>query len=79
MVRLSIIIQAFTFWIIHVTTGFDPSLEKQSDLALLGLRIQFTIAPMLIMIIGLIAFLVLYDLTPEKVALNKAKLKELGL
>jgi Na+/melibiose symporter-like transporter len=79
MVRLSIIIQAFTFWVIHISTGFNPTLEKQSDLALLGLRIQFTIAPMLIMVIGLIAFLLLYDLTPEKLASNKDKLKELGL
>ncbi|MFX1339306.1 MAG: MFS transporter [Promethearchaeota archaeon] len=79
MVRLSIIIQAFTFWIIHIATGFDPSLKEQSDLALLGLRIQFTIAPMLIMVIGLIVFLILYDLNPEKVSANKEKLKKLGL
>jgi len=79
MVRLSIIIQAFTFWIIHITTGFNPALEKQSDLALLGLRIQFTLVPMFIMIIGLLAFLLLYDLTPEKITSNKTKLKELGL
>lgn len=79
MVRLSIIIQAFIFWAIHITTGFDPTSKSQSDLALLGLRIQFALAPMIIMLIGLIAFLILYDLTPAKVKANKAKLKELAL
>ena len=79
MVRLSIIIQAITFWAIHIMTGFDPSSKNQSDLALLGLRIQFALAPMVIMLIGLIVFLILYDLTPEKVKANKARLKELAL
>jgi Na+/melibiose symporter-like transporter len=79
MVRLSIIIQAFIFWAIHISTGFNPAVKKQSALALLGLRIQFSIAPMIIMLIGLLAFWFLYDLKKEKVALNKKKLKELGL
>jgi Na+/melibiose symporter-like transporter len=79
MVRLSIIIQAFIFWAIHISTGFNPAVKKQSALALLGLRIQFSIAPMIIMLIGLLAFWFLYDLNKEKVALNKKKLKELGL
>jgi GPH family glycoside/pentoside/hexuronide:cation symporter len=79
MVRLSIIVQALIFWIIHITTGFEPASKNQSDLAILGLRIQFSLAPMIIMLIGLIAFLVLYDLTPEKTKSNQAKLKELNL
>lgn len=79
MVRLSIIIQAFTFWAIHVSTGFDPALKTQPDLALLGLRIQFSLAPMVIMLVGCLAFWFLYDLKQEKVDFNKAKLKELGL
>jgi GPH family glycoside/pentoside/hexuronide:cation symporter len=79
MVRISIIIQAFTFWAIHITTGFDPASKNQSDLALLGLRIQFALAPMIIMLIGLIVFLFLYDLTPEKVKSNQTKLKDLRL
>ncbi len=71
MIRLSIIIQAFTFWAIHFSTGFNPSLEKQSELALLGLHIQCALVPLVIIFIGGLLFLMLYDLTPEKVVLIK--------
>jgi len=56
-----------------------PALKNQSDMALLGLRIQFALVPMIIILIAFISFLILYDLTPEKNISNKLKLKELGL
>jgi Na+/melibiose symporter-like transporter len=79
IIRLSIIVQALTFWAVHISTGFDPSLEKQSNLALLGLRIQFALVPMVIITICGLIFLKFYDLTPEKVNANKIKLKELKI
>lgn len=79
MVRLSIIIQAITFWAIHITTGFDPALQTQSELALWGIRFQFALAPLIIMLIAGIVFWYLYDLVPEKVKQNKEKLRELDL
>ncbi|MBD3255051.1 MAG: MFS transporter [Candidatus Lokiarchaeota archaeon] len=79
MVRLSIIIQAFTFWAIHLTTGFNPGIENQPDLAIWGLRIQFALIPLILMLIAGLLFGLLYDLKPEKVELNKKKLLELNL
>jgi GPH family glycoside/pentoside/hexuronide:cation symporter len=79
IIRLSIIVQALTFWIVHISTGFDPSLEKQSDLALFGLRVQFALVPIIIITICGILFLKFYDLTPNKVKNNKDKLKKLDL
>jgi GPH family glycoside/pentoside/hexuronide:cation symporter len=79
IIRLSIIVQALTFWAVHISTGFDPSLEKQSDLALFGLRVQFALVPIIIITLCGIIFLKYYDLTSEKVNFNKLKLKELNL
>jgi GPH family glycoside/pentoside/hexuronide:cation symporter len=77
--RFSLIAQAIIFAVIHVLTGFDPSVEKQSNLALFGIRLQAAIIPAAVVLFGLFIFLKYYDLTPEKTAINKQKLKELGL
>jgi GPH family glycoside/pentoside/hexuronide:cation symporter len=77
--RFSLIIQAIVFAIIHVLTGFNPSVERQTALALIGIRLQATIIPAIVVLIGLIVFLKYYDLTPDRTAQNKQKLKELGL
>lgn len=79
IVRLSIILQSITFWIIHVVSGFDPDSSSQSVEALWGLRIQFALVPLIFLLIAGIVFLLLYNLTPEKVRLNKDKLKELKI
>ena len=77
--RFSLIAQAIIFAVIHVLTGFDPSVEKQSNLALFGIRLQAAIIPAAVVLFGLFIFLKYYDLTPEKTAINKQKLKELRL
>jgi len=77
--RFSIIVQAIIFALIHVLTGFDPFLETQSDLTLLGIRLQSAIIPAIFVLFGLFVFLKYNDLTPDKTAINKQKLKELGL
>ena len=78
-IRLSIIAQALTFVLIHIFTGFDPQVDNQTPIALLGLRIQFAIVPMIIMFLAGVIFWKLYDLTPEKVERNKNVLEELNL
>jgi Na+/melibiose symporter-like transporter len=77
--RFSLIAQALIFAVIHVLTGFAPLNQKQSDLALFGIRLQAAIIPAAVVLFGLFIFLKYYDLTPEKTAINKQKLKELGL
>ncbi|TFG27784.1 MAG: MFS transporter [Promethearchaeota archaeon] len=77
--RFSLIVQAIIFAVVHVLTGFDALNERQSDLALFGIRLQAAIIPAAFVLFGLFVFLKYYDLTPEKTAINKQKLKELGL
>ncbi len=77
--RIAIIIQAITFALIHILTGFEPGSTTQSETAILGLRLQVSVVPMILMLIGIILFWRLYDITPEKKIQIRAKLKELSL
>ena len=87
-IRLGYSTIAVTIAIVHTLTGFvegAPSLAQlvaQSptpDLALFGIRIHAAIVPAIIIFICTLIFWKYYKLTPEKVAANKEKLKELGL
>ena len=77
--RFAIIIQAVSFGLIHIFMGFEPGSSTQSPRAILGLRIQLAIIPMLIITIGIILFWKFYDLTPEKKEQIKQQLKQLNL
>lgn len=77
--RIALIIQAVTFALIHILTGFEPGAATQSDTAIFGLRLQVAVVPMILMLIGVLLFWKLYDLTPEKKVEIKARLKELDL
>jgi Na+/melibiose symporter-like transporter len=74
--------------IVHTNTGFvagAPSLAEMMELsptpelALFGIRIHSAIAPAIVMLIATLLFWKLYDLTPDKVAKNKAILEERGI
>ncbi|TFF85449.1 MAG: MFS transporter [Promethearchaeota archaeon] len=77
--RMALIIQALTFAFIHIFTGFEPGSTTQTSTAILGLRIQMALVPMMLMILGLLIFWRLYDITPEKKASIQAELKRLNL
>jgi len=77
--RFSLIAQALTFAIIHTLTGFNEQVETQSDLAIWGIQLHVGLIPMIFILISTLAFWKLYDLTAEKVKINKQKLAELGL
>ncbi|TFG16005.1 MAG: hypothetical protein EU535_00160 [Promethearchaeota archaeon] len=87
-IRLGASSIAITIAIVHTLTGFvggAPSLAELKarsptpDLALFGIRIHAAIVPAILILITLFIFWKFYDLTPDRVAANKAKLKELGL
>ena len=87
-IRLSGSFQALLFAIVHTLTGFPAGVTNYADLliqsptpelALIGIRAHTALIPAIIVLITIFIFWKWYDLTPEKVALNKEKLKELGL
>ncbi len=77
--RLAIAIQALIFLFVHELTGFVPKVRPQSESAAFGIHLHTATIPALILICGVIVFWFLNTLTPEKVAANKSKLKELNL
>ncbi|MBN2153759.1 MAG: MFS transporter [Candidatus Lokiarchaeota archaeon] len=77
--RLSVVIQALSFGIIHAVVGFDPEAAEQSSLALLGLRLQMTLVPALFYLAGFLCMWLVFDITPERARSNKDKLAAFGL
>lgn len=77
--RFEIVIQSLVFTAIHILFGFEPGAPTQTALAVIGLRIQFAIIPMIFMLIGGLIFLKWYDLTPDKSNEIQLQLKEINL
>ena len=78
--RMGIIIQAFTFALIHELTGFDEALgTAQPESAIWGIHFHQALIPAILVIIGALVFWKWYKLTPEKVRENQEKIKEMGL
>jgi GPH family glycoside/pentoside/hexuronide:cation symporter len=77
--RIAIMLQAIIFALVHIFTGFEPGSATQTPLAIFGLRLQMGLIPAIIMMIGIVIFWKLYDLTPEKKALIKKKLEDLKI
>ena len=77
--RLSIVIQAVTFGIIHPLTNFNPKASTQSLQAQWGIMIAMFAVPAFFYFIGFLFMWKIYDLKPEKVQKIKTRLKELNL
>lgn len=77
--RLSIVIQALSFGIIHPLTNFDPHLLIQPIEAQWGINIGMFAIPALFYFIGFLFMWRIYDLKPKKVQSIKQGLTELKL
>ena len=77
--RLAFAAQAISFTVVHSLTGFEEGAITQSEAAIWGIHIHLALIPMIFMIVGLLIFKKLYDLTPEKIDANQVKIKQMGL
>jgi glycoside/pentoside/hexuronide:cation symporter, GPH family len=77
--KFSLIAQGLFFALVHELTGFNPNSEFQTEFAKFGIRVHTALIPMILTLIGLIVFILVYDLKPEKTKFIKEKLKELEL
>jgi GPH family glycoside/pentoside/hexuronide:cation symporter len=77
--RFSLVAQALTFAIVHTLTGFNEQVELQSPEAIWGIHVHLALIPMIFILLSTIVFWKLYDLTADKVKMNKQKLAEMGL
>ena len=77
--RLAFAAQAVSFAIIHSLTGFQEGATTQSETAIWGIHMHLALIPMIFMIVGLLIFNKMYDLTPDLVNENQLKIKQLKL
>jgi Na+/melibiose symporter-like transporter len=77
--RTSIAIQVSIVGIIQIITGFNPEATIQTPEAIWGLRLLMSVIPGGILLLGIIIFYILFDVTDEKRSATRARLKELGL
>jgi GPH family glycoside/pentoside/hexuronide:cation symporter len=78
--RIGIIVQALTFALVHELTGFNESLGLgQPPSAVWGIHLHQALIPAIFVIIGALVFWKWYKLTPDVVAANQEKIKEMGI
>jgi len=78
-VRLAIAAQVIIFFLIHTLSGYVPSAPSQSPDAMLGLRIQISLVPLILMVISSFIFLKFYDLTPQKIEEIKGEMMKANI
>ena len=72
--------QTLIFAIVATITGYDPALgTNNSEFAKFGLKLQMSIIPMIVTLIGTILFIFMYNITKEDALKNKEKLIEMDL
>lgn len=85
-VRFGQVVQAVSFAIVHIMTGFVEGAQTRSELfdrsptpelALIGIRIHTALIPAILVLICTLIFWKFYDLTPDKIAENRKLLKQL--
>ncbi len=77
--RLSIVIEAVAFGVIHPLTNFNPTAINQPIEAQWGINIIMFAIPAILYLIGFVFMWKVYDLNPPKVQENKVHLKKLQL
>jgi GPH family glycoside/pentoside/hexuronide:cation symporter len=77
--RLAFFMQALNFWLVHHFTDFREGSVIQPDSAIFGIHIHMALVPIILLIIGVVLFWKMYNLTPEKSAQIKAEINQLAL
>ena len=75
--RIGIAIRSIVFLIVAVVFGYHAGSTDPNEL--MGLRIQMSIFPMVIILTGIFIFWRFYRITPEMIEFNAKKLKELNM
>jgi Na+/melibiose symporter-like transporter len=76
----SYVFQTLIFAIVSSYTGYIPAKGKnQTELARFGLKLQMSLIPMFIILIGIIIFVYFYKISKEQAVTNKKKLIEMKL
>ncbi len=71
--RLAYAVQALSFWIVHSLTAFSKN--PRSDLSQLGIRLHTALIPAGLLVVGVVVFLFINRLGPEKLKEYREVLK----
>ncbi len=77
--NFSRVILSLLFALVHDLTGFVETSDIQTPLANMGILLLFGVVPASIMVLGLIIFWRLYEITPDRAKSIKEKLAELKI
>ncbi len=75
--RLQLVTGPLIFMIVQKSTGWVPQAETQIDSAIFGVKLELSVIPAVLLILGGLAF-AFYSITPEKAKENHQKMAELG-
>ena len=76
----SYVFQALIFAIVSANSGYIPARGKnQTELARFGLKLQMSLIPLVIILIGIIIFIYFYNITKDIALANKKKLLKMRL
>lgn len=79
MGRIAYVSQGLIFAVVHQLTLFEPGAESQAPLAIWGIRVIMALIPIISYMIGFLIMVFIYDLSPDKVEMNKKFLMEHNL
>ena len=72
--------QSLIFAIVSAFSGYDASLgSNQTESAILGLKMQMSLIPFILMVIGIIIFYFGYKINKSDAIENREKLVEMNL
>ncbi|MFX0011557.1 MAG: MFS transporter [Candidatus Hermodarchaeota archaeon] len=77
--RAALVVQAVSFSVVHIVTGYNSDVVVQTPLATLGIQIHFALIPAILMAFGALIFGLFFKLTPDKVDRNRERLIELKI
>ncbi len=75
--RLGIAFQSIVFWIVRMVWNYHSGSTDPAEL--MGLRIQMSVFPLILIFTGIVVFWRLYTITPQQLEANAKKLQELDL
>jgi len=77
--RLSIVLQAIVFAVVHELTNYVPGAETQTPSAIWGIRIIMALIPMVFFVLAFFLMLKVYDLSLDRVKETQNKLMRLKI
>jgi len=78
-VRIAMILEAAVISLILGLTGYNANAYKQTETAIIGIKLLIVVVPIICFVIGIILMASFYDLSKKRIAREKVKQSEMDL